>query len=160
MYAVDFKIYTRNRPFRLVYAKKHGKTCLVPWDMSEWKELTFDTEVEKESWFEGTLVTGADDEYVTRIKPHIVQPQIVFRQEEKKKHIEPKQQQKQQQKQQKQPDEQQPIDPEQLSLAKQLVSCLSDARSAGSNGWDSWAKVLWSIGPPARSQLFCRGSKL
>ena len=35
MYAVDFKIYTRNRPFRMVYTKKCGKT-LAPWGVSEW----------------------------------------------------------------------------------------------------------------------------
>jgi hypothetical protein len=134
MYAADFKIYTHNRPFRLPYAKKHGKTCLAPWDPIAWAELTFSSSAEKEEWFERTIVTGADKEYATVIKPR--QPPIAPEQGEEKhdRHREQKQQPNGQEQQ-----------PEQLALARQLVSCLSESRSTGSNGWDSWAKVLWAI---------------
>ena len=78
-FAVDFGIYTRNRPFRVIYAKKHGKTCLVPWDRVEWKELIFDSDDKKEEWFESTLVSGADTEYATVIAPRAVLPTVTFK---------------------------------------------------------------------------------
>ena len=66
MPAIDTKIYTRNRAFRLTYACKDGSTHWIrPWDEVAWREIKFDSPQAREVWLEEMLVSGADEEYAT-----------------------------------------------------------------------------------------------
>jgi hypothetical protein len=138
-WAVDYSIYTKNRAFRVIYANKKGKSCIVPWDIEKWQELIFDSQIDKENWFEQSLVSGADTEDValmTHTKPldresdDLEQKQCLAQHERKQNLSELKSSGDKAQ---------------QRSLTTQLVSFLKIERSSGEGGWDVWAKVVWAI---------------
>ena len=155
-YAIDFKIYTKNRPFRVIYAKKHGKTSLVPWD-PVWRDLTFTS---KEQWFESSLVTGGGAEHATMIpRRQARQPPISFPEAktDAEKHAEPPPRRSS-------PSPADSLDAQQLdrALARQLVSFLSEERStwAGIVGRKFYGRsILFLMGrreTDASSELLCR----
>ena len=61
-YAIDFLVYTRNRPWRVMFSRKQGKTALIPWDIDHWAELLFDNDEDVEEWFDRSLCGRADTE--------------------------------------------------------------------------------------------------
>ena len=60
-YAVDMAVYSKNRAWRITFARKEGKTCLVPWDLEHWKELEFSALNYMQSWFEESLCSQPDE---------------------------------------------------------------------------------------------------
>jgi hypothetical protein len=61
-YAIDPLVYTKNRAWRLMYARKKGKTAMTPWDTVAWQEITYVSDRAREDWFERSLCGQADTE--------------------------------------------------------------------------------------------------
>ena len=59
---VDTAVYSFNRAFRFAFAKKDGKTCLVPWDIDAWTALEFKNAPARERYFEDSMVADFVDD--------------------------------------------------------------------------------------------------
>ena len=130
---VDFQVYSKNRAFRLLHARKHGKTSLVPWNVKEWRQMRFESTEEQERFFERSLVmpaAGSDDDmfYPRDLQP-LAAPNTCNgapvgargRTVQKKKP---------------------PSSQEDQKLASELVDQLSERRATE---WNSWAEIVWTL---------------
>lgn len=57
--AIDDRIYTKNRAWRMTHASKNEKDALVPWDVDNWIPLEFKDSTDHEEWFAKTLCDDA-----------------------------------------------------------------------------------------------------
>jgi hypothetical protein len=61
-YAIDPLVYTHNRAWRVMYARKQGKTAMTPWNLDTWREMEFESDQQRQDWFERSLCGRADTE--------------------------------------------------------------------------------------------------
>jgi hypothetical protein len=116
--SIDLGVYTKNRAFRVAYGSKDGKTCLLPWNVDTMTKL----EVDKD-WFYRSLIANkvTNDDNIISYQETLKMVETI------------------------------PIivedcnNDQERALCKQLVPILSQQRSEGSHGWDTWAKVGWAI---------------
>ena len=67
-YAVDEAVYSKYRAWRVSFARKKGKTALIPWNVVEWCPLELKDEADRHDFIDSTLCSCASLDDVSLVK--------------------------------------------------------------------------------------------